>query len=444
MAVDLCLYFQVHQPWRLRHYRFLEVGHNHHYFDEDKNAAILRKVADKCYLPMNNLLLDLLNEYEGAFKVSFSISGTVLQQMEEYAPEVIPSFRRLFETGYAELLSETSHHSLAALYSPEEFAEQVRLHREITSRLLVPPSRVFRNTELITSNAIASQVEAMGFEGMLMEGADHILRWKSPLFKYQLKDAPKLVGLLKNYRLSDDIAFRFSDRGWSQWPLTSEKYTDWVRQIDQENPVSARGGTPFVGLFMDYETFGEHQWESTGIFDFMRALPGKLLQTGFARFVTASEAVQEAKSSKLPLSELDAPEPFSWADVERDLSAWRGNPIQDAALRTVYQLEQAIHATAAKLNAVAQLKESSVKIGDKLLSLVEGELPGEDGTDLIETWRRLLTSDHFYYMCTKYFADGDVHKYFNPYESPYDAHIIFMNVMADLARRCGVQEKAIA
>jgi len=412
MAIDICFYFQVHQPWRLRNYRFLEVGRNHYYFDDEKNAGILRKVADKCYLPMNNVLLELINEHEGRFKVAFSITGTILQQMESYAPEVIASFRRLFDTGCVELVSETSHHSLAALYSPEEFRQQVALHREICGRLLTTPSKVFRNTELITSNAIAQQIAEMGFEGMMMEGADHILRWRSPLFKYRMASAPHLVALLKNYRLSDDIAFRFSDRGWTQWPLTSEKFTEWVHMIELENPVSARGGDPFVGLFMDYETFGEHQWASTGIFDFMRALPKRLMARGDVRFSTPTEAVVKARAEKDMGFVIDAPTPFSWADVERDLTAWQGNPIQDAALRSVYRLEQAVRA--------------------------------KNDPDLLETWRKLLTSDHFYYMCTKYFADGDVHKYFNPYESPYDAHIIYMNVIADLARQVGVQEKSIA
>jgi alpha-amylase len=421
MAIDLCFYFQVHQPWRLRHYRFLEVGKNHQYFDEEKNAQILRKVANKCYLPMNNLIYDLVNEFGGAFKCAYSITGTVIEQMEAYAPEVIPSFKRLFETGNVELLSETSHHSLSALYSPDEFKSQVELHRTLATEHLVPPSRVFRNTELITSNGVAKQVQDLGYDAILAEGADHVLRWRSPLFPYRFKGAPNLLALLKNYRLSDDIAFRFSDRGWTQWPLTSEKYLEWVRMIDLENPVAAKGGgaRPFVGLFMDYETFGEHQWADTGIFDFMRALPRKFLDAGFARFITPSDAVRAFREQNTEVSELDAEKPFSWADVERDLSAWQGNPIQDAALRSIYKLEPHVHRTAA-------------------------EMGGEEGAELLETWRRLLTSDHFYYMCTKYFADGDVHKYFNPYDSPYDAHIIFMNVLADMSRRCGVQERATA
>ncbi len=420
MAVDLCFYFQVHQPWRLRPYRFLEVGKNHQYFDQDKNASILRKVANKCYLPMNDLLYQLIQEHEGRFKVSFSMTVTVLQQMEAFAPEVVVSFKRLFDTGCVELLSETSHHSLAALYSETEFKEQVELHRREMTRALIQPSPVFRNTELISSNAIAQKVAALGYQGMLMEGADHILRWRSSLFKYSPAGAPGLVALLKNYKLSDDIAFRFSDRGWSQWPLTAEKYEHWVRMIDLENPVAAQGKVPFVGLFMDYETFGEHQWASTGIFNFMRALPQRLFSIDGLRFVTPFEAVQAAQKNEAgERATLDAPSPFSWADVERDLSAWQGNPIQDAALRAAYRVEEAVKKKVSQMDA-------------------------ESGQELLETWRRLLTSDHFYYMCTKYFADGDVHKYFNPYDSPYDAHILYMNVMADLALRCDVRELGIA
>lgn len=350
MAIDICFYFQVHQPWRLRSYRYLEVGKNHHYFDDEKNATILRKVADKCYLPMNHLLYELLTEYKGDFKVSYSITATALAQMEAYAPDVIASFKRVLDTGHAELLSETSHHTLAALYSPEEFKQQVLLHREIATRLLVPPAPVFRNTELITSDAVAKLVAEMGFKALLMEGADHILRWRSPLFKYRMAAAPQLVALTKNYRLSDDIAFRFSDRGWPQWPMTSEKFTEWVKLIELENPVSARGGVPFLGLFMDYETFGEHQWASTGIFDFMRALPGKLLNSGGVRFITPSQAADatlQDEGSKNFL--IEAPDPFSWADVERDLSAWRGNSIQDAAFRAIYQIEDQIRQKSTQL-----------------------------------------------------------------------------------------------
>ena len=398
----ICFYFQVHQPWRLRPYRFAEAGYNHDYFDSAKNAAIMRKVAEKCYLPMNNLLFDLINDLKGAFKVSFSISGVFLQQAEEFAPEVIHSFKRLIDTGYVELLSETSHHSLSALFSPLEFQEQIKLHSEICSRLLKVPGPVFRNTELITSNQIASIIKSLGYRGMLMEGADRVLGWRSPLFAYELNGAPGLCTLLKNYKLSDDIAFRFSDRNWSQWPLTAEKFISWINDIRISNPAAASKQQPFIGLFMDYETFGEHQWADSGIFDFMYSLPHKIFEKKIARFVTPTEAIEILK----PAATLDIPNPVSWADLERDLSAWVGNPIQDASIRTIYRMEKAVKAS-----------------GD---------------AELLETWRRLTTSDHFYYMCTKYFSDGDIHKYFSPYESPYDAHIYYMNALADFEMRLGV------
>ena len=423
MATDVCFYFQVHQPWRLRTYRFLEVGKSQRYFDDEKNAAILRKVAAKCYLPMNRLLLGLIEQHGPAFKAAFSISGTVIQQLEAYAPEVLQSFRQLFATGQVELLAETSHHSLAALHSPEEFTRQVQAHQELCTRHLIPPSRVFRNTELIMSNGIARQVATLGFEAFLMEGADHVLRGRSPLSPYQLQGTPGVVALAKNYRLSDDIAFRFSDRQWAEYPLTPSKFAGWISDLEARSLEGGFVDTPFVGLFMDYETFGEHQWEHTGIFAFMRALPAQILGSGQLRFVTPTEAARAAQArmrqSGGTLAELDVPVPFSWADTERDLSAWEGNSIQDAALRSVYRLEPAVRARAAELDAAA-------------------------GANLLETWRRLLTSDHFYYMCTKHFADGDVHKYFNPYDSPYDAHIIYMNVIADLTQRLGVREQAIA
>jgi alpha-amylase len=426
MAIDTCFYFQVHQPWRLRQYRFLEVGRNHQYFDEEKNEQILQRVAEKCYLPMNELLLELIQKHGSRFKAAFSISGSFIQQCEAYHPDLLISFKRLFDTGQVELMAETSHHSLASLYSPREFKAQVELHRELCTRHLIPPSKVFCNTELITSNEIARQVSEMGYQAICMEGADHVLRWRSPLFKYHLASAPGLVGLLKNYRLSDDIAFRFSDRGWASWPLTSEKFTDWVKQIEAENPVALRGAVPFLGLFMDYETFGEHQWSHSGIFDFMRALPDRLLKTGLVNFVTPTEA--SSPSADLPMRSafmqerteaftIDAPKPFSWADVDRDLSTWQGNPIQESSLKAVYALEGPVRKAAQALGA-------------------------QEGAELLETWRRLLSSDHFYYMSTKYFADGDVHKNLSPYESPYDAHILYMNVMEDMAGRCGSQVKA--
>ncbi|WP_300734992.1 glycoside hydrolase family 57 protein [uncultured Desulfovibrio sp.] len=387
----VCFYFQVHQPYRLRHYTFFDIGADAFYEDEDANCDILLKVARKCYLPMNALLLSLIRRHEGRFKVSFSLSGTALDQFAAYAPELIQSYRELVATGCVELLSETYNHSLAFLYSPDEFREQVRLHDDRIEELFGVRPTVFRNTELIYNNALARAVEDMGYDAILAEGADHVLGWRSPNYVYRPAGCDRLKLLLKNYRLSDDIAFRFSDRNWPEFPLTAEKFAHWAG-------TAALSGD-LINLFMDYETFGEHQWEASGIFQFMEALPDRLLRLPGFRFVTPSEAAAEHE----PVAELDVHNFMSWADAERDLTAWLGNDMQHDAIETVYRLEE------------------RVKAG------------GDDG--LLRTWRRLQTSDHFYYMCTKWFADGDVHSYFNPYGSPYDAYINYMNVMADFALR---------
>lgn len=387
----VCFYFQVHQPYRLRHYTFFDIGADAFYEDEDANCDILLKVARKCYLPMNALLLSLIRRHEGRFKVSFSLSGTALDQFAAYAPELIQSYRELVATGCVELLSETYNHSLAFLYSPDEFREQVRLHDDRIEELFGVRPTVFRNTELIYNNALARAVEDMGYDAILAEGADHVLGWRSPNYVYRPAGCDRLKLLLKNYRLSDDIAFRFSDRNWPEFPLTAEKFAHWAG-------TAALSGD-LINLFMDYETFGEHQWEASGIFQFMEALPDRLLRLPGFRFVTPSEAAAEHE----PVAELDVHNFMSWADAERDLTAWLGNDMQHDAIETVYRLEE------------------RVKAG------------GDDG--LLRTWRRLQTSDHFYYMCTKWFADGDVHSYFNPYGSPYDAYINYMNVMADFTLR---------
>ena len=387
----VCFYFQVHQPYRLRHYTFFDIGADAFYEDEDANCDILLKVARKCYLPMNALLLSLIRRHEGRFKVSFSLSGTALDQFAAYAPELIQSYRELVATGCVELLSETYNHSLAFLYSPDEFREQVRLHDDRIEELFGVRPTVFRNTELIYNNALARAVEDMGYDAILAEGADHVLGWRSPNYVYRPAGCDRLKLLLKNYRLSDDIAFRFSDRNWPEFPLTAEKFAHWAG-------TAALSGD-LINLFMDYETFGEHQWEASGIFQFMEALPDRLLCLPGFRFVTPSEAAAEHE----PVAELDVHNFMSWADAERDLTAWLGNDMQHDAIETVYRLEE------------------RVKAG------------GDDG--LLRTWRRLQTSDHFYYMCTKWFADGDVRSYFNPYGSPYDAYINYMNVMADFALR---------
>lgn len=339
---------------------------------------------------MNRLLLKLLRQHP-EFKISFSFSGVFLEQLERWAPEVLNSFRDLIATGQVEVLAETYYHSLAAIHSPYEFERQVQLHQDVIKRLFGLKPKVFRNTELIYNNRIAALAERLGYKAILAEGADHVLQGRSPSQVWKPQGTTAIRLLLKNYKLSDDIAFRFSSKSWSEWPLSVEKYSQWV---------SAFGGPEaFIGLFMDYETFGEHQWADTGIFDFMEALPGELLKNNQTRFLTPSEAASLLE----PVGELDVPEYMSWADTERDLSAWQSNDLQNEALSAIYALEPKVLGT-----------------GDERL---------------VDIWRRLQTSDHFYYMCTKWWNDGDVHKYFNPYESPYDAFIAYMNALADLQLR---------
>lgn len=388
---SVVFYFQVHQPFRLRRYTFFDIGRSHDYFDDAENHRILRRVADKCYLPMNALLLRLAREHEGRFRFAYSISGTALDQMELWAPDVLESFQELADTGCVEFLAETSHHSLAFLRDLDEFDRQVTAHADRIEALFGTRPVTFRNTELIVSNEIARRAEELGFRGILGEGADHLLGWRSAHRVYRPEGTQHIKMLLRSYRLSDDIAFRFSNRAWAEWPLPAERFASWVHALPEEED--------FVGLFMDYETFGEHQWADTGIFDFMAHLPGALLEAPHVRFRTPGEALAEAD----PIGRLDVPYLVSWADTERDLTAWLGNPMQHAALDALYDA------------------------GHRVLA-------SEDEA-LAAAWRKLTTSDHLYYMCTKWFADGDVHKYFSPYDSPHDAFIAFMNVLDDVRRR---------
>ena len=389
---SLCLYFQIHQPTRLRLYRFFDIGKDSHYYDDFTNRTILRRVADLCYLPMNNLLLELIEKYKGAFKVAFSISGSALEQFDRYAPEVIDSFKKLAETGCAEFLCETYYHSLASLASPAEFKHQVLKHKAAVEEHFGVTPVAFRNTELIYSDSIGEQVYDMGFRTMLTEGARHILAWRNPDFVYTDEKQSRLKLLLRNYVLSDDIAFRFSDKNWKDWPLTADKYLSWLK-----NDI-ANGGD-VINLFMDYETFGEHQAASSGIFDFMRYLPEAVLADGTFKFRTPSEVVKQHK----PVSSIDIPEPISWADEERDVTAWLGNELQQEAFNKLYGLYE----------KVALINDPAI----------------------FNDYGHLQESDHFYYMCTKFFSDGEVHKYFNPYDTPYDAFINYMNVLSDFIIR---------
>ncbi|HHH54768.1 MAG TPA: alpha-amylase, partial [Bacteroidetes bacterium] len=359
---SICFYFQVHQPYRLRRYRFFDIGKDHHYFDDYQNDYIMKRVGDKCYLPMNQLLLDLINEYGSQFKVSFSISGTAMDQFEAYYPEVLDSFKRLADSGSVEFLAETYPHALSSLKSKKEFVKQVNEQKAKIKHFFGQEPKTFRNTELIYSDEIGSMVADMGFNTMLTEGAKHILGWKSPNYIYTNAINPKLKLLLKNFQLSDDIAFRFSERSWNEWPLTVEKYVGWLNQIAPEEQV--------INLFMDYETFGEHQWPETGIFDFMRALPGEVFRNSDFSFNTPSEVSEKFQ----PVAKLHVPFPISWADEERDLTAWLGNELQDEAFDKLYKLEEKV-----------------MDCGDSFIQ---------------KDWEYLQTSDHFYYMCTKWFSDG--------------------------------------
>ena len=389
MKKSVCLYFQVHQPTRLRLYRFFDIGKDSHYYDDFADRTILKRVAQKCYLPMNQLLLDVIKQQKGAFKVAFSLSGSVLEQFERYAPEVIDSFRALADTGCVEFLAETYYHSLASLASEAEFSHQVLKHKALVEQLFGQTPKTFRNTELIYSDSIGRQVYQLGFKTMLTEGARHIMGWKSPDYVYSCAEQPKLKLLLRNYSLSDDIAFRFSNKSWKDWPLTAEKYLSWLKQSEGE----------IINLFMDYETFGEHQAASSGIFDFMRYLPEAITQDGTFEFVTPSQAARKHKA----VAPIDVPQTISWADEERDVTAWLGNELQQDAFNKLY----------------AQTEKLSIL----------------NNPTLWEDFGHLQESDHFYYMCTKFFSDGEVHKYFNPYDTPYEAFINYMNVLSDFIIR---------
>lgn len=415
---SVVFYFQVHQPYRLRRYSVFDS--DPFYFDSQKNGEIARKVADKCYRPMTNMVLDLVKRHEGRFRVSYAITGVALDQFAEYTPDVIDIFKRLADTGCCEFVGETYHHSLAFLYSREEFKTQVDAHTKKIQDLFGQTPTVFRNTELIYSNDIARFVSQMTdaqgkprWYGQICEGTDPLLGYRSPNYLYRPPGTGTGRGgkpfglLLKNYRLSDDIAFRFSNRGWADWPLSAEKFAGWVNQINGDGHV--------CNLFMDYETFGEHQWAETGIFKFMDALPEKVFDVnpGQNEFLTPTQAFQKYDA----VGEYDVPHMISWADTERDLSAWLGNAMQSNALNEAYRLERLVRAKIARAN-------------------VDGdEAAKRQAQYVLEDWRKLTTSDHYYYMCTKYWADGDVHKYFSPYESPYDAYINFMNVLDNLRSR---------
>jgi alpha-amylase len=394
----ICFYFQVHQPFRFRRYRFFDIGNDHYYYDDYSNESILQKVAQKCYLPANEMMLDLIRKHGGKFKVAFSISGIAMEQFRLYAPEVLDSFKKLADSGKVEFLAETYSHSLSALKGKDEFERQVRAHAELIRENFGQEPSVFRNTELIYSDDIGAMVARMGYKAMLTEGAKHVLGWKSPNFLYCNAINPKLKLLLKNFKLSDDIAFRFSNKGWPEYPLTADKFVGWLNMTPRNEEV--------INLFMDYETFGEHQWKETGIFEFFKALPGSVFKNSPFTFSTPSEVAKKLQV----VAAAQVPNPISWADEERDLTAWLGNEMQHEAFEKLYSLGEKVYES-----------------GDK---------------EILQDYSYLQVSDHFYYMSTKFFSDGEVHSYFNPYDTPYDAFINYMNILSDFEIRVNASIKS--
>lgn len=410
---QLCMYFQLHQPYRLADYSIFDLSNHHSYFDdaEHVNKLVFQKVATKSYIPMLSLLAELLERYKG-FTFALSCSGVFLEQAEEYEPQVIQLLQKLVATGRVEMLAETYYHSLASLYSPQEFKQQVYLQLKKVNELFGVTPTTFRNTELVYSNQVATQVADLKFKGMLTEAVPRYLHQRDKT-KVYVDLAGKLPLLLKHAELSDDLAFRFSDKNWNEHPLTVEKYLRWL-EIYAEDHV--------VNLFMDFETFGEHQWADTGIFEFFAVLVERFLERPWNRFVAPAQVFTQVHQqiedvefdaefdlekdvinslSLLPV--YDVPKPISWADVDRDLTAWIDNAFQQDTISKMYALEKKVLASADQ--------------------------------QLIDDWRRLQTSDHFYYMCTKWSADGDVHAYFSPYESPFEAYRRFAIVLADLTQR---------
>lgn len=395
MSRGICLYFHVHQPYRVRPYSVFEIGEHHNYFnqfDDSKlnNEKMFHKVAEKSYRPMTSLLQSLLDRHPD-FRISLSITGDFIEQAERYAPDVLDGFKGLVATGRVEIVAETYYHSMAFFYSRHEFEAQVDLHRKKIQEVFGVKPTAFRNTELAYNDELAYWADENGYKAVLAEGWDGVLGWRSPNYVYRPTGTSKIKLLLKNYRLSDDIAFRFGNRAWSEWPLTSQKYIDWV--------TTSQGDAPLVNLFMDFETFGEHQWSDTGIFVFFERFVDEWLGIDGAKFYTVTEAAEEFEA----VDDVSMPDTITWADSERDMSAWLGNDMQQEAARHLYALENDV-----------------VRSGD-------------DG--LIHDWRLLQSSDHLYYMSTKWLNDGDVHVYFSPYDSPYDAFLYYMNAIRDVRWR---------
>jgi len=384
---NIILYFQVHQPRRLRTVNFFDIPNELCYFNDALNGSIIRRIADHCYLPANDLLLKLIGKFP-QIKITFSLSGVVIEQLEAYAPEVLDSFRKLAATGCVEFLSETYYHSLASLINTDEFEVQVLQHAEKMYEVFGVRPTVFRNTELIYNNEIGRRVAMMGFRGIFTEGHENVLSKESPHQLYCHPDVNDLKIFMRNYRLSDDIAFRFVQDGTR---LEITRYMEWLNAM----PDTER----LVNLAMDYETFGEHQKAETGIFTFLEQLLTTLATSKKFEMVLPSDALEHVEGDKT----ISVESHLSWADEERDLSAWLGNEMQKDAFNSIMKLERDVKA-----------------LQDKTL---------------LENWRYLQTSDHFYYMSVKTDNDGTIHSYFSPFPSSYEAFISFMNVVTHLTNR---------
>lgn len=388
---SICLFFQVHNPIRLKIYRFFDIGNDHYYYDDFTNEYTIRDLAEKCYLPTNEMLLELFNVLEGKLKVSFSISGIVLEQLELYAPEVIDSFQKLAKTGCVEFVSETFSHTLASLVDPEVFKVQVKMHKQKIIGLFRQKPVAFINTEMIYSDQIGEHIANLGFNTVLTEGPKHILGWKSPNYLYVNALNPRLKVLMRNFKLSDDISFRFSDAGWAEFPLTAEKFLDWISGTSPNEEV--------FNLFMNYETFGKRQTTESGVFEFFKSLSQQVVACSTLKFSTPSEIAEELQ----PVSAVSVPKAISWADEERDITPWIGNAMQKEAFKKLYALSRKIERC--------------------------------NYNDLLNDWNYLQSSDHFLFMSTKFNLQSNSLKLNNPYDSPYEAFMNYMNILSDFKIR---------
>lgn len=387
---NVCFYFKIHQPYRLKRYRFFDIGNDHYYYDDFANDEIVTRLAENSYIPMAETLLQMIKEYGSEFKCSISITGTAIEQLQQYVPEFIELLKKLADTGNVEFLSETYSHSLASLEDPEAFMREVKAHDDLVYRTFGRKPEVFANTELIYDDDIALLISSMGFRTAVTEGAKHVLGWKSPNYVYRSASAPSVKLLLTNDKLACDISRNFNNPSWDEYPLTADKYVNWIASLPENEQV--------VNLYLSMDTFGSFLPKSTGIFDFLKALPRFGKEKGVV-FTTPSDVVAKLK----PVDELSVPYPISDIDEARDVSAWKGNELQNEALRKLYGVAERV-------------------------SLC-------DDRRLKQDWEYLQSCDHFYYMSTKNLADGASHAAFSPYDSPFAAFTNYMNVLADFLVR---------